>query len=106
MKAGVVIGSIMAATITGTVGCRKALFSRGVGGETPDAEIARYAEAHGRVLVTKDDDFALRHPPGQYRLLWLRCGDMGNRALSGWLIQRWLPISVKLEAGDPFIEVR
>jgi len=30
----------------------------------------------------------------------------GNRALSDWLMQRWLPISVKLEAGDPFIEVR
>lgn len=77
-----------------------------LGGETPDAEIARYAEAHGRVLVTKDDDFALGHPPGPYRLLWLRCGNMGNRALSDWLMQRWLPISVQLEAGDPFIEVR
>lgn len=77
-----------------------------LGVAAPDREVARYAEANGRVLVTKDDDFALRFPPSRYRLLWLRCGNMGNKALREWLIQRWLPVLVRLEAGDMLIEVR
>ena len=32
------------------------------------------------ILITKDDDFRLRHPPAGYRLVWLRCGNITNRA--------------------------
>jgi hypothetical protein len=41
--------------------------SRRLGGQTPDAEIAAYAAGQALVLVTKDDDFALTHPPADYR---------------------------------------
>ncbi len=47
-----------------------------LGGQTPDADIANHAEANSLVLITKDDDFRLRHPPRRYRLVWLRCGNI------------------------------
>jgi predicted nuclease of predicted toxin-antitoxin system len=77
-----------------------------LGGQTPDAEIAAYAEANGLVLVTKDDDFALRHPPEAYQLVWLRCGNIGNRVLREWLLARWTLLLVKLSAGERMVEVR
>lgn len=77
-----------------------------LGGETPDREIASYAELHGLVLVTKDDDFILRHPPDQSRLVWLRCGNLSNRALRAWLEPRWPLIMARLKQGDTVVEVR
>ena len=77
-----------------------------LGGQTPDAEIAALAVAEGLVLVTKDDDFALRHPPARYRLVWLRCGNITNQALRGWLDQRWEPLLAALEADETLVEVR
>lgn len=58
------------------------------------------------VLVTKDDDFVLRHPPVDYTLIWLRCGNMSNRRLREWLDTRWTAIVAKLEEGERMIEVR
>jgi predicted nuclease of predicted toxin-antitoxin system len=75
-------------------------------GQTPDAEIAAFAAAERLVLVTKDDDFALRHPPMDYRLVWLRCGNITNHALGEWLLERWTLLLVRLEAGEVLIEVR
>lgn len=75
-------------------------------GQTPDAEIAAFAVAEGFVLVTKDDDFALRHPPREYQLVWLRCGNITNRALRAWLLERWAALLAKLDAGEALIEVR
>lgn len=77
-----------------------------LGGQTPDAEIARFAAAEGFILMTKDDDFALRYPPVDYRLVWLRCGNITNRALREWLLERWTLLLVKLDAGEGLIEVR
>lgn len=77
-----------------------------LGGQTPDREIARHVEAHALVLVTKDDDFLLRHPPIRSRLIWLRCGNISNRALRLWLDARWPAIQHRLEQGDIVIEVR
>jgi len=77
-----------------------------LGGQTPDAAVAACAVAESFVLVTKDDDFALRHPPADYRLVWLRCGNVTNRALREWLAERWTAVSAGLEAGEALIEVR
>jgi len=75
-------------------------------GQTPDAAIVDYAERHGLILVSKDDDFATRFPGRSYRLLWLRCGNITNAALSDWLAERWEAIARKLEDGESLIEVR
>ena len=37
-----------------------------LGGQTPDATIAAHAKASELVLITKDDDFRLRFPPGGF----------------------------------------
>ncbi|MEA3064843.1 MAG: hypothetical protein QOJ27_1289 [Sphingomonadales bacterium] len=79
--------------------------SRRLGGQTPDADIAACATAEGFVLVTKDDDFALRQPPGDYRLIWpLR--QHHEPGVREWLLERWTLLLVKLEAGEDLIEVR
>ena len=52
-----------------------------LGGQTPDAEIVAFAARENFVLVTKDDDFALRFPRDDCQLVWLRCGNITNRAL-------------------------
>ena len=75
-------------------------------GQTPDAAVAGYAAQHGLVLLTKDDDFAMRHPPHSYQLVWLRCGNISNAALRAWLEPRWLSLTEELEAGGRFVELR
>ena len=77
-----------------------------LGGQTPDRDIARHVESHKLILVTKDDDFLLRHRPDRSRLIWLRCGNISNRGLREWLDVRWLAIEKRLHQGDTIIEVR
>lgn len=77
-----------------------------LGGQTPDQRIAIYVEEHALVLVTKDDDFLLRHAPTRSRLVWLRCGNISNRALRLWLDTRWAVIAERLEQGESVVEVR
>lgn len=77
-----------------------------LGGQAPDATIASHAAANGFVLLTKDDDFRLRHPPGGYRLVWLRCGNITNRALRVWLEDRWPEVRRRLDEHELFVEVR
>ena len=77
-----------------------------LGGQSPDAAIAEYAQANGLVLITKDDDFRLRHPPEGYRLVWLRCGNITNRALRLWLGARWAEVKRRLDEGELVVEVR
>jgi len=71
-----------------------------------DAEIAARAEADGSILVSKDDDFLTLRLPDRFALLWLRCGNATNRALSDWLEPRWEQIESLLRAGERFVEVR
>ena len=77
-----------------------------LGGQTPDRDIARHVEEHALILVTKDDDFLLRHPPIRSRLVWLRCGNISNRGLRGWLDARWPAVEDRLREGETVIEVR
>ena len=77
-----------------------------VGGQAADRDVADHARRNDLTLVTKDDDFALRHPPVDYALIWLRCGNMTNRGLRAWLDVRWPAIAAKLAEGERMIEVR
>lgn len=71
-----------------------------------DTEIANRAEAEGEVLVSKDEDFVVLRLPDRYALLWLRCGNITNAALTRWLEVRWEQVIELLEGGDRFVEVR
>ena len=77
-----------------------------LGGQTPDRDIAAHVEKHGLILVTKDDDFLLCYARERSRLLWLRCGNISNRALRVWLDARWPAIEARLREGDLVVEVR
>lgn len=75
-------------------------------GQAPDSWIATYVRQRRKVLLSKDDDFALRHPPTDYMLVWLRCGNMSNRGLREWLAARWPMVEERLRAGERLVEVR
>ena len=77
-----------------------------LGGQTPDRVIADHARANDLTLITKDDDFVSRHRPDHYRLIWLRSGNITNRALRLWLDERWPALSARLAEGERLIEVR
>lgn len=75
-------------------------------GETPDREVADYAIANDLVLITKDEDFLMRYPPVDYRLVWVRIGNATNKALAAWLEARWDGVIAALEVGELLVEVR
>lgn len=58
---------------------------------TPDSDVIAKAEVEGRVVVSKDDDFAKsRAATGKpSKLLWIRVGNTANRVLFS-LIDRHL----------------
>jgi predicted nuclease of predicted toxin-antitoxin system len=72
-----------------------------------DIAIWRKAVDEGRILVTKDRDFeelATRYPAGG-QVVWLRVGNVGRRALIGWLEPRWPRVEASLAAGERIVEV-
>lgn len=76
--------------------------------QSKDLLIWRYAQKHGAVIVSKDEDFAewvRRGHPGP-PVVWLRIGNSSKRALLAWL-EPMLPLVVsKLEEGERLVEVR
>jgi predicted nuclease of predicted toxin-antitoxin system len=75
--------------------------------ESDDLVIWEAAAELGAVIVTKDEDFAVRRvfaasgPP----VLWLRCGNTSRRALLAWLDPH-LPVALDaLERGERLVEI-
>ena len=75
-------------------------------GAVPDRIVADRAIAQGRILLTKDDDFALRFRQEGLRIVWLRIGNASNRVLIAWLESRWPEVEQALSAGERMVEVR
>jgi predicted nuclease of predicted toxin-antitoxin system len=71
----------------------------------PDERIAARAAETGAALVTKDENFVARSGSGGFQLLWLRCGNVSNRALAEWLKPRWDAIETLLQRGELLVEV-
>lgn len=71
-----------------------------------DGVIAYRAIADDAVLVSKDEDFVTLRLPDRFALLWLRCGNASNNALTAWLEPRWGEVDRLLSAGERFVEVR
>ncbi|HEY6898705.1 MAG TPA: DUF5615 family PIN-like protein [Rhodocyclaceae bacterium] len=75
--------------------------------DAPDTAIWNYALSADAVIVTKDEDFALRasaatQPPF---ILWLRIGNARNPVLLGWVEGRFAEAVEKLAAGNRLVEV-
>ena len=75
--------------------------------EAEDPVIWNYAEAHGLVLLTKDEDFAMRAQQVQNGpvIVWLRVGNSSNRALCAWLEPRLPGIAQLVTQGSRLVEV-
>ena len=72
-----------------------------------DSEIWDRAQADGAVIVTKDEDFALRTMRSRIgpQVVWLRIGNSRRRTLLLWL-EPWLPTILEaLDRGERLIEV-
>jgi predicted nuclease of predicted toxin-antitoxin system len=75
-------------------------------GAASDLAIASYAEDEGHTLVSKDDDFLMLRLPNRFALLWLRCGNTTNRALTLWMNERWERVEMLLKSGEGLVELR
>jgi predicted nuclease of predicted toxin-antitoxin system len=76
--------------------------------EADDGAIWRHAEANGYVIVTKDEDFALRVQATQSgpSVVWLRMGNTSNAALHAWLGQQLPQIVALIGQGSRLVEIR
>lgn len=79
-----------------------------LGDKAADADIWRLARRDGRIIVTKDRDFALwatdrRAGP---QVVWLRLGNATRKTLFAWLAPRWSLVELRLGEGVHLVEVR
>jgi predicted nuclease of predicted toxin-antitoxin system len=76
--------------------------------EASDAEICRYAEAQGRVIISKDEDFLhlASRPDAKFKIVWVRLGNCRTSALILVFEQFWPTLQSCLDAGDRIIELR
>lgn len=71
------------------------------------AEIWRYANEHGRIVISKDEDFFYRANRGdtKARFLWVRLGNCRTSALLAAFERLWPRIEESLAAGEGVIEL-
>lgn len=76
--------------------------------EANDGAIWRHAEVCGYVIVTKDEDFALRVHGTEAGpcVVWLRVGNTSNAALRDWFLPRVPQIVAMLAQGTRLVEIR
>lgn len=72
-----------------------------------DRTIFEFARRHGRIILTKDEDFAalavLSADPAP--VVWLRLGNATNAALRAWLAPLLPEILERLAAGETLVEI-
>jgi predicted nuclease of predicted toxin-antitoxin system len=77
--------------------------------DSTDHQIWQRSLAEGRIIVTKDSDFAAMsrsNPNKLVRVVWCRIGNMRNRLLLAWLGQKWPAAEALLKQGHIVIELR
>jgi len=76
--------------------------------EATDDAIWAFASRSGAVIITKDEDFAVRWASGARAVpvIWLRIGNCSRRALVGWLLPQMPRITELSDAGETLIELR
>lgn len=76
--------------------------------EAEDSVIWRFAQAEGRVILTKDEDFARRAQTGASGpvIVWLRVGNTSNAALRSWLVPQLSEVVWLIGEGARLVEVR
>jgi len=76
--------------------------------EAEDSAIWQHAQTAGRVIVTKDEDFAQRAQSlaAGPVIVWLRIGNTSNAALREWLIPQLPQLVELIGQGYRVVEVR
>ncbi len=75
--------------------------------DADDSELWTYACQNGAVIVSKDEDFALRAGANeQAAVLWIRFGNVVNRVLFARLEQAWPEVEGHFSIGTTLVEVR
>jgi len=73
--------------------------------DASDSDIWAYAMAQTAIVVTKDEDFAIRrHQATGAQVLWLRFGNATNRVLGARLEAIWPTVEHWLEQGEAIVE--
>jgi predicted nuclease of predicted toxin-antitoxin system len=73
-----------------------------------DPDIWRRAIQDGRILITKDADFAylaLSGAPGP-QVVWIRCGNLKLAPYQQWLEARWPSIEALFMDSERLVEAR
>lgn len=75
--------------------------------DAPDQTIWTMAQDQGRIIITKDRDFAIwatdrRSGP---QVVWVRLGNATRRALLDWLEPKWPAIEQRLSEDVHLVEV-
>ncbi len=72
-----------------------------------DRVIWAYATDVGAVIITKDEDFALRRVTAQDgpAIVWVRTGNTTRRALLAWFAPLWPAVLDALERGESLVEI-
>lgn len=76
--------------------------------DATDHEIRDYAVREHMVVMTKDEDFALRRVRESEgpTIIWLRIGNCSRAAPARWLLPLLGSIEGLVEAGETLVEVR
>lgn len=75
--------------------------------ESPDAEVWLHAERVGAVIVTKDEDFALRRQLSADGpvVVWVRYGNVRNAELLRRVAASWPAVMAALARGETLVEL-
>ena len=75
--------------------------------ESSDSQIWDYAMANGSVLITKDEDFAIRASISKTSplIVWVRIGNCSNSRLLAWFEQETPTVIAALDAGNCLVEI-
>jgi predicted nuclease of predicted toxin-antitoxin system len=77
-------------------------------GDARDSEICRHAELHGRVIISKDEDFLYfaKRREAKVKVIWVRLGNCRTSALLAAFERSWSRIESCLKSGDRIVEIR
>lgn len=76
--------------------------------QADDPDILDFATREKWCVITKDEDFRLRWLLGRrdVAIVWLRCGNISNRALKEHITSLLGEIIQRVQSGETLIEVR
>jgi len=76
--------------------------------EASDVDLCRYAAAHNRIIISKDEDFFYlgSNHKAQFQLVWVRLGNCRTADLLSAFERVWPKLEASLKAGERIIEIR